>query len=162
MKCISFLFRLQCFLHCHSLTSILLTLCLAAYPRAMIIYTPSAHTRCCRSNCACWQKMTQWPAAAVPLLCSVCAWTVVHMKTICPPACGKALCRVTHGDWQCTHYTEIRMYAFGGKIVSLHPGSSLLPILEYSLHCSTYNKCLQYDGEWLLQKEKITNWYFKG
>lgn len=60
----------------NSLIFILLTSCFTAYPRAMIIYTPSACIGCCRSNCACWQKMIQWYNS----LLLVCAWTVAPTK----------------------------------------------------------------------------------
>lgn len=147
MKCTCFLFRLQCFLpqftDIHS-ANFMLNCISQGYAN---LHTLCLHKVLQVKSCLLTENDMMTCCCSATSLLSVCARAVVHIKTICPSAYGEALHRGAHGDRQCTHYTEIRVYAFGGKIVSLLSGSSLLPIPEYSIHCSTYNNCLQYVSE---------------
>lgn len=153
MKCICFLFRLQCFLpqftDIHS-ANFMLNCISQGYDN---LRTLCLHTGCYRSSRACWSKLTQWLAATTPVLCS---WSVPGLLFTYQILVHRHQARhsvespMKIVDVSCT---ENRVYAFSSKIASLHPISSLLPSPEYLIHCSTYTYCLHYGSEWPLQRK---------
>lgn len=127
----------------------------------MVICTPCACTGCCRSNHACWHKMTQWCAATIPILCShLCLdfCTQIKYSSICTRQA--TIYRTTHEDKQCSHHRENSVYALEGRIVSLHPGSFLVPIPEFLIHCSICNSSK--NMTWMTASKKIPNDILRG
>lgn len=131
----------------NSLTSILLTSCLTAYPRAMVIYTPSAYTECCRSNRAVHRKCTM-TASPMPILCSGSITGLLYTYKICVHLDKATYSIDSHiRTDNVVIMQKIEHMLLEGKIVSLNPGSHLLPTLEYTICCPIYNSCLNYDNE---------------
>lgn len=96
MKCVCFLFRLQCFLpqftDIHSV-NFMLNCISQGYDN---LHTLCLHTGCQVKSCMLIETDTVTYCYHTSSVLLICAWTVVHISNISPLASGKALCRVIY------------------------------------------------------------------
>lgn len=157
MKYICFPFRLQCFLpqftDTHS-ANFMLYCIPSGYGN---LHTLLLH-RCCKSDCARWQKMTQWCAATTPVLCLQSLPRLWHPQKYSSIWIRQdTLYRITQEDGQCSNNAENRVYAFRGQgcVPSSCPPTPPRPIPENLIHGSTFNSCVKHDSEGMLRRKTM-------